>query len=204
MRSMLKQFVGYGVVSCGILFLVSCASRLSNDVVRFHEGNLPQGETIVIKALDPEKRNSLEFEHYAAMIREHLQKIGYKPVTEPDSAELVAAVDYAVSAARTETRREAGAYAYYHFHHGYIYDPFYFGYRNYWPMDTITYTVFDRTLKMNIERVDDGKVMFEGRVRSSGRDNEIAEIMPYMITALFNNYPGESGITKVVTIEKNR
>jgi hypothetical protein len=43
--------------------------------------------------------------------------------------------------------------------------------------------------------------LFEGRVRSSGRQGELAEVMPYLITALFQNFPGESGVTKVVTIE---
>ena len=198
------KVVGKLVIFCSVVVMTSCASKLSNDVVRFHEGDLPKGETIAVQALDAEKSNSLEFEHYAKMIREHLEKIGYKPIDNADNAELIAAVDYTISPGRTETRREPGAYAYYHFHHGYYYDPFYFGYRNYWPVDTITYTVFDRTLKMNIERVDNGKVLFEGRVRSTGKDSEIVEIMPYMITAMFSNFPGESGITKVVTIDKNR
>jgi hypothetical protein len=47
------------------------------------------------------------------------------------------------------------------------------------------------------------RVLFEGRVQSTGREREIARVMPYMITAMFNNFPGESGVTKVVTIEKN-
>ena len=56
---------------------------------------------------------------------------------------------------------------------------------------------------MNISRIGpDAEVLFEGRVQSIGKAKEIATVMPYMITAMFNNFPGENAVTKVVTIEK--
>ncbi len=53
---------------------------------------------------------------------------------------------------------------------------------------------------MDIIRAD-GEKLFEGRAVSIGRDNKMPEIMPYLAQAMFTNFPGESGVTKVVTIE---
>jgi hypothetical protein len=57
---------------------------------------------------------------------------------------------------------------------------------------------------MNIVEAD-GEMdrVFEGRVESNGTESSLPEVMPYLITAMFNNFPGESGTTKVVTIEKD-
>lgn len=187
-----------------LLTLTSCATRMANDVVSFHEGDMPNGETIAVEPVDQANSSSLEFKHYAEFIKESLQKIGYVPVDDQQAATLVAKVDYRISEGHSETKREPGGYAYYHFHYGHYYDPFYFGFRNRWFDDNYTYTVYDRTLQINIVNQANKETVFEGRVRSSGKENELAEIMPYMITAMFANFPGESGVTKVVTIEKNQ
>ena len=92
-----------------LLAVAGCAGKLEGDVVTFHQGPLPRGETIQVVSGDPDNQGSLEFEHYAGLIREKLSRIGYRP----------------------------------------------------------------------------------------------AKVIPYMITALFTNFPGESGVTKIVSIEKN-
>ncbi len=204
---MLKQ--GWNIVLAGALVLLvsACASKLTSDVVSFHEGDLPDGEKIAVVPLDEAKQKSLEFQHYAELIEQSLKKMGYVPVENPDDAELLARVDYSVSEGRVETRTRMEpprGYAHYHFYYGRYYDPFYFGYYDRWTPDIRSYTVYDRTLEMNILNADSDEVVFEGRVRSTGRENEIAEIMPYLVTAMFTNFPGESGVTKVVTIEKDR
>jgi len=95
-------------------------------------------------------------------------------------------------------------YARYHFYYGHFHDPFYYGFYDDWRPEVYTYTVYNRLLRMNIVSADDEqKVVFEGRVQSIGREREIARVMPYLITAMFSNFPGESGVTKVVTIDKN-
>lgn len=191
-----------------LLLLGACTSSLKSDVVTFHEGPLPQGETIRVVPADPAKRGSLEFEHYAKLIREHLRKIGYTPVEQDQPSLLLAEVDYGVSEGVTEVRTEPRGYAHYHFYYGRFHDPFYYGFYPTWTWqpEVIAQTVYNRRLTLNIVSPElDGtdRVLFEGRVQSTGSEQEIARVMPYMITAMFNNFPGESGVTKVVTIEKN-
>ena len=191
-----------------LALLGACASSVESDVVTFHEGPLPKGETIRVVALDPTKQGSLEFQHYARLIAEHLRKIGYTPVAADQPSVLLAEVDYGVSEGVTEVQTRPRGYAHYHFYYGRFYDPFYYGFYPSWTWETevVASTVYNRRLTLNI--VNSGlegndRVLFEGRVQSTGREAEIAGIMPYMITAMFNNFPGESGVTKVVTIEKN-
>ena len=198
-----------GLFAVPLLFLLGgCTPGLKSDVVTFHEGQLPKGETIRVVPADPDKRGSLEFEHYAKLIREHLRKIGYTPVAQDQPSLLLAEVDYGVSEGVTEVRTEPRGYAHYHFYYGRFYDPFYYGFYPTWTWqpEVVAQTVYNRRLTLNIVSPElDGtdRVLFEGRVQSTGSEQEIARVMPYMITAMFNNFPGESGVTKVVTIEKN-
>ncbi len=188
-----------------ILTLGGCASRLKSDVVTFHESPMPAGETIRVEASDPDKTDSLEFGHYAELIRQQLARIGYTPVGAGEDARLVARVDYSISEGQTEIRSypDTTGFARYHFYYGHFHNPYYYGFSRDWDPDIRSYTVYNRKLELDIVEADpDGEVLFEGRVQSVGRENEIAEVMPYMITAMFTNFPGENGVTKVVTVER--
>ena len=203
---MMRRTMWYLLPVLLVLTVAGCAGKLEGDVVTFHQGPLPRGETIQVVPGDPDKQGSLEFEHYAGLIREKLGRIGYTPVGPGEPAELLAEVRYGVSEGLTEIRTYDRGYARYHFYYGRYYDPFYYGFYHSWEPEVTAYTVYDRTLSMNILRPnEDGSstVLFEGRVQSQGREREIAKVMPYMITALFTNFPGESGVTKIVSIEKN-
>lgn len=190
-------------VAALLLVVAGCANRITSDVVTFHEGDLPRGETIRVVALDESRAGSLEFEHYAGLVRDKLRHIGYTPVTGDEPTDLIAQLDYSVSEGQPQTRTTRGSYVRYHFLHGRFYDPFYYGFGYDWQPEIYTYTVYNRTVELNIVKsANTREVLFEGRVQSVGREKEIATVMPYLITAMFNNYPGESGVTKVVTIER--
>ena len=201
---MMLQYCSRLAIAVGAVLLAACAATMKSDVVTFHEGKLPRGETIRVESMGELRRGSLEFGHYADLIRNHLRRLGYTPVTADRPATLVAEVDYSVSDGQTEIRSEKRSYVRYHFYYCRFHDPFYYGFHRDWPPEIYAYTVYNRMLRMNIVRVDPQReVLFEGRVQSIGRENEMAKIMPYLITAMFTNFPGESGVTKVVTIEKN-
>jgi hypothetical protein len=55
-----------------------------------------------------------------------------------------------------------------------------------------------------VEASGDRERIFEGRVQSTGQQNRLPEVMPYLITAMFSNFPGENGVTKMVTIETDQ
>jgi len=189
--------------SLSLFMLAGCSSFLRSNVVTFHEGPLPTGETIKVVASDPARQQSLEYRSYANLVSAELAKIGFSTVSGDEDARLLAELDYSVELGPTTISVERpDRFVRYHFYYGRYYDPFYFGIYNRWGPEVITTPSYLRTLQLNIVSNDAERTrLFEGRVQSSGKQNQLPQIMPYLITAMFANYPGESGVTKVVTIE---
>lgn len=199
----------YSALSLSLLLLTGCAARVNSDVTTFHEDVMPNGETIRVVPSDPDKRGSLEFRTYATRIADELRKMGYTPVTENDVVtDLIAEVDYAVDVGPTEVYTDrSSSYVRYHFGFGRYYNPWYFGFHDpfFYEPEVYSTQTYQRTLEMNIVNNDGGDLerVFEGRVESNGTESSLPEVMPYLITAMFSNFPGESGMTKMVTIEKD-
>jgi len=217
--TILKRLLFTGIA---LLVLGACALKGGQyNLVTFNEGKLPRGETISIQPVESLAPDSLEFSYYRVLMADKLRKLGYTPVASDEPATLVATVDYSVSDGqkRFGSEQRSGAtyipsyfsnysskypskyYARYHFYNGRHHSPFYYGYSDQWPPEHYSYVVYNRKLEINILDSSTAEKLFEGRAQSIGREKEIASAMPYMITAMFNNFPGENGITKVVIIE---
>lgn len=205
--------MNWAIVVLVSLLLSACASKFKSDVARFHRlSEVSPGATFVVVPKDPARQGSLEFEQYAAMVRGELAKFGYQPVSPANASDLVVEVDYGISEGEQVIRSRPtafyGFYGPYGFGHpfytgywrgGYLYGAYPFGYSP----DVYSYTVYTRSLEMDIVRSGPGRnVVFEGEVRSVGRDNRLPEIMPYLVQAMFTNFPGESGVTKEVVIKQ--
>lgn len=196
-----------------LLALGACASRIQSDVARFHALPQPSGETVRIVPLDAAKQGSLEFEQYAALVRGELTRLGYKPVNAQNEAQIEVRIDYAVDDGREKVATRPGTafyryswanrafYPYRGRYYWSYYDPFW----DPWGWDqpeVYSYTLYDRTLNLVMVRPgEDNKVLFEGKVESFGRSNKLPELMPYLVQAMFTDFPGQSGVTKRVVIE---
>ena len=192
-------------LACGALLVTGCAApRITNDVTTFHDEIRPAGETIRVMPADPANAGSLEFQTYATRINEELRKAGYTPVTEPDVVtDLIAEVDYSVATGQSErSGRRTGASVGVGYGSGRWYNPWSIG---------VSVPVFGgshpgtplyhRSLELNIIDADDSQQrLFEGRVVSDGTESALNVVMPHLITAMFTDFPGESGTTKVVEI----
>lgn len=198
-----------------LVFLLSlvagCASSVSSDVARFHQLPSPRGETFVIVPMDRGKLGSLEFEQYAGLVSAKLTNVGYKAAPQGQKPELLVRLDYGVSAGQVRIRSYPGMgyYGWYGYGRGwypYYYDPFYpYGWG--FEPEIRSEVYYNRVLRMDIERpaAEAGKPgtrLFEGRVESEGTDNRLPEVMPYLIKAMFTNFPGSSGITQHIDIKK--
>lgn len=194
------------VLALTALGLASCAATITSDVARFHQLSQPRGETIAIVPMDPARRGSLEFATYAQQVGAELSRLGYRVVAPGQPAELEARMDYGVSPGRTEiaTRPGTGFYGRAGWYGGRWsrwgwYDPW--GPWGPWGWDqpeVYSYTEFTRTLELTIVRANGGQALFEGKVESEGRDSRLPEVMPYLVRALFTDFPGQSGVTRRV------
>ena len=213
----------FGKVAAGLmlLLLAACASQIKSDVARFHRMPAPQGESFRVVAADPKKQDSLEFATYAQYGASEMTKQGYRQADGTAQPSLEVRIDYAVSPGREKiaTRPGTGSYApyYYSWRHRAFY-PYGWGfYDPFWGSpfsepEVYSYTVYTRQLTMDIVRPGSAQAsagkdgegavpLFEGRVESVGKDNRLPEVMPYLVQAMFTDFPGTSGMTKRVTID---
>lgn len=204
------------ILAAGLLLaaLSACTSSIKSDVARFHMLPPPQGETYKIIAMDDGKQNSLEFSTYAQLVANELNKVGYKPTAEGVTPDLEVRMDYGVSTGseKIDSSPSFTVSPYFYYGRGYHsygggygwYSPFWGGYYGgyYGQPQVYSYTVYTRHLVMNIAKPGTPpRILFEGRVESVGQDNRLPEIMPYLVQALFTDFPGQSGVTKRVVIK---
>lgn len=196
-------------------FISACSNTFKSSVSRFHELPAAKGETVMIVPIDPAKNTSLEFASYANIVGSYLARQGYSAAGN-EEADLIVELDYSVDDGKVMTRSYGFGYGYgygfghfghfghfgYHGYFGHFYSPFY-GYP--YGRDIRSYVNYTRKLTMVIRPNQDGaKNLFEGTVESTGRSNNLAQLMPHLTQALFTDFPGESGVTDKVVIELDK
>ena len=204
--------------------LSACATPFQANVARFQSLPPAQGQTFAIEARDPAMAGSLEFDHYAGLVAAELSRVGYRPSATSESADLVVKLAYGVDNGRERIRREPGfrdpffgggyggwgRYGFgggpviirtrggYRYIHGF-YDPFLFG--GFGDYDEVSsYTVYTSGLDLAIERRATGERLFEGSAEAMSRDNDLTELVPNLIEAMFTGFPGNSGERVRITI----
>ena len=211
------------------LLLQACAAGLPARVSRYQALPAPAGQTFAIEAQDPENRGGLEFGRYADLVGQRLAQQGYRPATPGTTADLVVSLDYGVDDGRERVVSRPGfggdGYGSYGGRFGYGglgygglgfgrygygrrfgYRPFAYGWSDpYWYRpygfagDIRSYTEFTSFLDMDIRRAD-GSVVFEGLARARSRDDDLAELVPPLVEAMFTGFPGRNGETVRITV----
>lgn len=207
---MIKRIVAATAV---LLALSACASPkyVVSDVTRYHTvGAQFSGQTFAIVASNPEQEQSIAFRQFGDQLNNRLSALGlrqYAGNTGPDGADYVVTLGYDVIGPTPDVRSRGSnfsvGFGYSNFNrpwgYGAGYDPF---------MDNYTDTrqMFTRRIEVNIYQ---GKTytsgpkqrVFEGRAISTGLNGAIEPVMPYMLDAVFQDFPGRSGGTRTVSVK---
>ena len=212
-----------------LLGLSACATGFPAEVQRFQAMPAPQGQSFVIQPADGEKRGSLEFSQYADLVGRHLLAQGYSEAPTAQQATMVVTLDYGVDEGRERvvaTPDPFGppfGYGYrgfgyrpYYSRFGYFgrrRSPFYWGWHDpflYGPFgygggyDVRSYTVYTSYLDMDIRRTSDGQALFEGLAQARSRSDDLPELVPNLVEAMFTGFPGNSGETVRITVAPER
>lgn len=198
-----------------VAILAACAPRtVPSEVTRFSAApNGPQPGTFTIYPVG-EQRGSLEFQSYAELVADELARRGFRPV----AADAAAAADYAVflswgvGEATTEFRAAPatvfGGTSVYGSHTG-------FGIGMGFPLGTPTHVEATSTrtkwlrvvmrpggagADASLDALHQAPNVFEGRAIITGASASIQPVMPYLVEALFTNFPGRSGQTERVRV----
>jgi len=205
-RSLAKLFV-----PMALLALSACATPFKADVSRFQQMPAPNGESFVVQTTNPKLEGGLEFAQYAALVAEQLRAKGYAQAQTPQAASLVVNLDYGVDGGQTKVVSRPGM-GYGGFGYGgwggpWRYrSPFYWGWDDpYWYSpwgypEVDSYTVFTSYLDMKINRTRDGTRVFEGKAKARSTDDSLPRLVPNLVTAMFNNFPGHSGEEVRITV----
>lgn len=175
-----------------LLLLCGCQETISATVTRFNALPQPlpaQSFTIVPQGLQV---GDLEFQHAAALVAAALERYGFRPAPRGDKSptDLVVLLQYGPAGSRTQII-------------DYGYGP---GWRSWWgfpPYDF--YTLYAQFLNVDILdgpawRRGEQRMVFQGRAITETGVREINVVLPYLVDALFQRFPGLNGETIRVTV----
>ncbi|MBC2777536.1 DUF4136 domain-containing protein [Parasphingopyxis marina] len=199
-----------------LLAIAACTTPFRADVARFQQMPAPSGESFYVQSADPEKASGLEFATYANLVSAELSQFGYRPAATAEDATLVVTMDYSVDNGRDRVVTTPGYSRPYYWGYSPFYSPYYsrlrwrspFYYGWYDPFfdsgfgrdDVRVYTLYTSELDLRISRTANGEPVFEGRARARSRDDNLTELVPNLIEAMFTGFPGNSGEEVRITV----
>lgn len=189
-----------------VLALAGCGRQLVQaDVTRFHAPPVAAPHSFTILP-DAAQTGSLEFESYAQLVAAQLQARGWRPVAAKPGAgaETVVLLHWGAGPPHTEVWSSPSSvyggagWGGRPWYGGGIWDPF-----PYTETRSVTYHV--KWASVDILdgpgwRSGSAVKLFEARAVTEGTSPAVAPAVPYLITALFTNFPGASGSTVRVQV----
>jgi hypothetical protein len=184
-------------------------ARGTATVVRFYTDTIATGQRITLKPQDATLAQSLEFTSYANQLGAALERAGFLPATASAPATLTAEIAYSQRAVPLPPKRS----------------PFSIGIgiggggsiggggigvggsANIPVGGTKPGgTAQETTLSVTLKRAD-GQSVWEGRAVSeplADKDGALATVMPKLIDVLFQEFPGASGKTQTLKLDKKK
>lgn len=213
-----NAFIRKAIVPAAVLALLAgCAPTFEARVARFSAMPAPASQSFVIEPRDPANAGGLEFATYANLVRQRLVANGYVEAASPGQASLVVQIDYNVGPPREKIETRPG-YA-----PGWgVWGPGYgrgYGWSPYWgggwgrgygawggwdgwgAPEVYSVTQYSSQLAMKIVRASDKASVFEGRAETISTTNNLTRLVPNLVTAIFANFPGNSGETVRVRLD---
>lgn len=207
-----------------LVTLSGCATPFRAEVARFQAMPAPAGQRFAVVARDEAERGGLEFRHYASLVAGELTRLGYRPAAPGEAPDLTVTMGYSVDEGRERRVRTGGygdpfwgagwGYARgfgrpyiirtrygFRYVHGF-YDPFLYGGFGGFGDHGLerSYTVYTSGLSVAITRSGDGEQLFDGSAEAVSRSNDLTQLVPNLVEAMFTGFPGNSGERVRITI----
>lgn len=197
------------------LALSACVSPFEARVARFQQLPAPAGNGFVIEPRDKSNEGGLEFATYANLVRQKLIAAGFQEAASADAAALIVQLDYNLSDPREKVRTRPGLGWGGGWGGGFGGWGPWGGWNPYWGWggwgggfggwgggfggwggnDVYSVTTYNAVVAMRINRAADKRSVFEGRAETVSSSNNLTQLVPNLVTAMFTNFPGNSGET---------
>jgi hypothetical protein len=199
------------LVVIGCLLLGGCATTFTSQVTSFHPTPLSLPDKSFVFQHTKEQEGNLEYRHYEELVRYQLIRLGFTDAQPASAAHLKVYLAYDVTSRDVRVIETVPIDPWYG-------PPYYgpgwpgFGYRGpfydpFWPgppmmqQRDVQYRLFSRQLKIGIARVPGDEKLFDVTVLSEGTNGALAAVMPTMISSAFADFPGPSGVARVVELK---
>lgn len=188
-----------------VLLLHGCATTMESRVTTFHQlSQKDGGKSFVIKPEDSAQKTSIAFQTYAQIISKQLEEKGYQ-AAQANEAALLIRVNYRIDDGR-EVLQYHPIFHTRHLRFSRYSSDYYSGRRSYfsgWPPTSIrvyktilTVKIFNKNPVVEKDKI----ALYEGTVINESANGDLAAVLPLMIKALFNDFPGNSGESKLVKV----
>ena len=190
------------------LLLSGCAGTIvRSEVTAFHDANPDFGDKTYTFVRDAGQDNDLEYRHFEGLVRGELQRLGF---TEKAGGTLQASMRYQVDARDMRVIEQVmvdpwygpgyGRYRYPYGFYGPYADPFWFAPPIVQPVER-RFVSYQRKLEIIITRAAGRKNLYQVSVNSQGQNPSLAAVMPAMVQSAFADFPGPSGIPRVLEVK---
>lgn len=197
------------VLGCGALvavtLLAGCASTLSARVTTFQQWPVGvQGEYYRIVP-SAEQTGSLEFGAYADMLRASIGATGLREVVQGAQPRFDVRMDYSNPSKQVWTQRYNDTYL----NDGWM-GPAFGGYYGGWsgwgggifyspPVVSVPVELYRNTLTVTIlDQQAQGREVYRASAVNDSEYDNLNAVMPYLMQAIFDDFPGNNGQTRVV------
>lgn len=190
------------------LLLSGCAGTVvRSEVTAFHEPATDFGDMRYTFSHDAQQDNDLEYRSYQNLVRIELQRLGF---IEKAGASLQVSMRYQVDARDMRVIEPMvvdpwygpgfGRYRYPYGFYGPYADPFWFAPPLVQPVER-RFVSYARKLEITIARAADRRNLYQVIVNSQGQNPSLAAVMPAMVRSAFADFPGPSGVPRVLEIK---
>ncbi|HEU4853434.1 MAG TPA: DUF4136 domain-containing protein [Telluria sp.] len=194
-----------------VLLLSGCATTVRSNVTAFHNwpADLPD-KTYVLEAPSPQD-DTLEYRAYQNLVRGELARHGFQEVSADRNPTLGVTLRFMTTVVPVRVIEVDYPHMYTSMRLGYFhprrrgywggwyspfwYDPFWYGMPDY--TETIKYN-YHREVQVSIKSRRDGRRLFDVTVRNQSRVESTPSIMPVLVASAFAEFPGPSGVSRVI------
>lgn len=201
-----------------VVLLAGCAPTFEARVARFSTLPTPPAKSFVIEPADPANVGGLEFATYANLVRQQLLAKGFTEAASPAQAEVTVQFDYNVGPPRERIQTRpgtnvgwAGGWGAPGWGGAWGWNPYWgagwggAGWGGAWSQPEVySVTQFNAIVAMKMYRNADKMSVFEGRAETVSTSNNLTRLVPNLVTAMFTNFPGNSGETVRVRFNPTR
>lgn len=202
--------------------LAACAPTFEARVARFQQMPAPSNQTFVIEPRDEANKGGLEFATYANYVRQKLLANGYTEAPRAEEAALTVMLDYTVGSPREKVRSRPGFGGFGGiggFGPGWGWNPYWGGFGGgfggwgggfggfgggFGGNDVYSVTQYNTEVALKILRNADKASVFEGRAETVSSSNNLTQLVPNLVTAIFTNFPGNTGETVRVKFDPSK